>query len=184
MDILNTISLESNSCFKMNFNGGNLSSDAGLLMIYDFLRTMGFENIISKIFATPRKDSFRKHSDSSMLLQFLYQVFAAYFTDDCADHLRKDPLFTRLVDKDSLASQPTLSRFWNRMDDSTLGQFLAILKKMRKAVYSVSMPREVILDLDSTLRLLMVSRKARLFNFHYHDSAIIRSCVMTDTLMT
>ena len=50
MDILNTISLESNSCFKMNFNGGNLSSDAGLLMIYDFLRTMGFENIISKIF--------------------------------------------------------------------------------------------------------------------------------------
>ena len=100
MDILNTISLESNSCFKMNFNGGNLSSDAGLLMIYDFLRTMGFENIISKIFATPRKDSFRKHSDSSMLLQFLYQVFAAYFTDDCADHLRKDPLFTRLVDKD------------------------------------------------------------------------------------
>ena len=53
MDILNTISLESNSCFKMNFNGGNLSSDAGLLMIYDFLRTMGFENIISKIFATP-----------------------------------------------------------------------------------------------------------------------------------
>ena len=73
----------------MNFNGGSLSSDAGLLMIYDFMWTMGFENIIPKIFATPRKDSFRKYSDSSMLLQFLYQVFAAYFTDDCADHLRK-----------------------------------------------------------------------------------------------
>ena len=68
MDILNTISLESNSCFKMNFNGGNLSSDAGLLMLYDFMRVMGFEDIISKTFATPRKDLFRKHSDSSMLL--------------------------------------------------------------------------------------------------------------------
>ena len=122
MDVLNTLSLESNSCFKMNFNGGNLSSDAGLLMIYDFMMVsllmiydfmmvMGFEDIISKIFATPRKDPFRKHSDSSMLLQFLYQVFAAYFTDDCADHLRNDPLFTRLVGKDALASQPTLSRF-------------------------------------------------------------------------
>ena len=77
---------------------------------------MGFENIISKIFATLRKDSFRKHSDNTMLLQFLYQVFAAYFTDDCADHLRNGSLFTRLADKDSLASQPTLSRFWNRMD--------------------------------------------------------------------
>ena len=66
-----------------------------------------------------RKDIFRKHSDSSMP-QFLYLVFAAYFTDDCADHLRKDLLFTRLVDKDSLVSQPTLSRFWNRMDESTI----------------------------------------------------------------
>ena len=54
MDILNTISLESNSCFKMNFNGGNLSSDAGLLIIYDFMRVMGVEDIISKIFATPQ----------------------------------------------------------------------------------------------------------------------------------
>jgi len=67
MDIVNTISLESNS------------SDAGLLMIYDFMRTMGFKDITSKIFATPRKDPFRKYSDSSMLLQFLYQVFAAYY---------------------------------------------------------------------------------------------------------
>ena len=72
MEILNTISLESNSCFKMNFNGSSLSSDAGLLMIYDFMRAMGFENVISKIFATPRKESFRKHSDSSMLIQSLY----------------------------------------------------------------------------------------------------------------
>ena len=105
-----------------------------------------------------------------MLLQFLYQILAAYFTDDCADHLRKDPLFTRLVDKDVLASQPTLSRFWNRMDDSTMGQFLAILKKMRKAVYSVSMPREVILDLDSTLLAAYGRQEGRRFNFHYYDS--------------
>lgn len=52
-------------------------------MKYVFMWVMGFEDIISKIFATPRKDSFRKHSDNSMLLQLLYQVFAAYFTDDC-----------------------------------------------------------------------------------------------------
>ncbi len=56
------------------------------------------------------------------------------------------------------------------MDDSTLGQFLAILKKMRKAVYSVSMPREVILDLDSTLLTAYGQQEGRLFNFHYHDS--------------
>ena len=66
-------------------------------MIYDFIRTMGFEDIMSKIFAAPRKDSSRKHSDSSM-------------------------------------------------------------------------PREVILDLDSTLLTAYGRQEGRRFNFHYHDS--------------
>ncbi|MCI6203220.1 MAG: transposase, partial [Lachnospiraceae bacterium] len=30
MDILNTVSLESNTQIKINFDGGDLSSDAGL----------------------------------------------------------------------------------------------------------------------------------------------------------
>lgn len=32
MDSLNTVSLESNSQIKINFDGGDLSSDAGLLL--------------------------------------------------------------------------------------------------------------------------------------------------------
>ena len=48
MDILNTISLESNSCFKMNFNGGDLSSDAGLLMLYDFMRAMYVQRMVAQ----------------------------------------------------------------------------------------------------------------------------------------
>lgn len=151
MDILNTLLFESNTQFKMNFNGGSLSSDAGLLMVYDFIRTMGFESIIRRIFTTPKTDSYRRHSDSSILFQVIYQIIGAHFTGDCADHLRKDPLFTRILDKDSLTSQPTLLCFWNRMDDSMIGQFLAIMKQMRKAVYKVQMPDEVTLDMDSTL---------------------------------
>jgi len=37
MNILNTISLESNSQIKINFDGGDLSSDAGLLLFKEFL---------------------------------------------------------------------------------------------------------------------------------------------------
>ena len=33
MAILDTIALESNKLFKINFNGGDLSSDGGLLLI-------------------------------------------------------------------------------------------------------------------------------------------------------
>ena len=35
MDILNTLTLKSNRQIKINFDGGHLSSDAGLLLIVD-----------------------------------------------------------------------------------------------------------------------------------------------------
>lgn len=37
MDILNTLSLKSNRQMKINFDGGDLSSDAGLLLIKKFI---------------------------------------------------------------------------------------------------------------------------------------------------
>ena len=49
-----------------------------------------------------------------------YQLIAAYFEDDCADELTNDPIMTEILEKDALPSQPTLSRFFNRMDDNTL----------------------------------------------------------------
>ncbi len=37
MNILNTTSLKSNKQIKINFDGGDLSSDAGLLLIKEFV---------------------------------------------------------------------------------------------------------------------------------------------------
>ena len=37
MSIVNILSLESNRKIKINFDGGDLSSDAGLLLIKEFL---------------------------------------------------------------------------------------------------------------------------------------------------
>ena len=41
MGIVNTLALESNRHIKINFDGGNLSSDAGLLLIKVFLYRSG-----------------------------------------------------------------------------------------------------------------------------------------------
>ena len=46
MDILNTISLESNKQIKINFNGGDLSSDGGLLLIKEFAAKVGLIKLI------------------------------------------------------------------------------------------------------------------------------------------
>ena len=51
--------------------------------------------------------------------------------------------FTKVTKKwkDALASQPTVSRFYNRMEKDTLNQFLAVGKMLRKKIYSIQMPQ-------------------------------------------
>ena len=69
----------------------------------------------------------------------IYQVISAYFQDDCADELTFDPVFHAVLDKESLASQPTISRFFNRMDEDTLVQFDDIDKNRRDIIHYCAM---------------------------------------------
>ena len=49
MSIVNTLTLESNRQIKINFDGGDLSSDAGLLLIKElFLEFLARNNILYK----------------------------------------------------------------------------------------------------------------------------------------
>lgn len=57
MDILNTKSLKYNKQIKINFNGGDLSSDAGLLLIKEFATKIGFVGLVKKIFKPQTRHS-------------------------------------------------------------------------------------------------------------------------------
>ena len=130
MSIVNTLALESNRQIKINFDGGDFSSDAGLLLIKEFISKLGIDTLLEKAFKT------------------------------------NDPVFKSVLEKDALASQPTVSRFFNRMDEDTLIQFLAIARVLRRKIYSIQMPQAVILDLDSTLLDAYGRQEGRAFNFH------------------
>ena len=140
MSSLNDVRLESNSSCKINFNGGDLSSDSGLFLLKEFIHKIDFEKVIDGYFKTNDSAKFRYHLDKDNLLQEIYQTFAGYFQDDDADELTSDPVFTSILEKDSLASQPTMSRFFNRMDDDTLLKFELIHKIMRHLIYSIQKP--------------------------------------------
>ena len=167
MDILNTYSLESNKQIKINFNGGDLSSDAGLLLIKEFAAKIGFTQLVKRIFKTTDPASMRYHTDADNLMQMIYQIIAAYFEDDCADELTNEPVMTAVLDKDALASQPTLSRFFNRMDTDTLDQLNQITRELRKIIYSLKKPEFMLFDIDSTLLDTYVNQEGEGFNYHY-----------------
>ena len=100
----------------------------------------------------------------------IYMIIGDYFEDDASDELTNDPVFKSVLEKDALASQPTVSRFFNRMDEDTFNQFLAIARVLRKKIYSIQMPQAVILDLDSTLLDAYGRQEGRAFNFHYQSN--------------
>ena len=167
MSIVNTVALKSNKQIKINFAGGDLSSDAGLLLIKEFATKIGFDKLIKKQFKTNDEGHVRYHKDHQNLLQMIYQILASYYTDDCADELTNDPIFKSVLDKAELASQPTMSRFINRMDDDTIKQFDVIDKALRDTVYSIQHPEHVLLDLDSTLFGTYGKQEGEGFNYHY-----------------
>lgn len=167
MHSLKDIQLKCNKQFIVNFDGGNLSSDGGLLMIKEFLHILGIEKLLKHTFKTNDPASFRIHKDEENLLQMIYQVFGTYYEDNCADELRCDPVLTAVLGKAALASQPTLSRFFNRMDDDTLRQFDSIMRQFRQKVYSIRMPESVLFDIDTTLLPTYGKQEGEGFNYHY-----------------
>ena len=170
MSIVNTFSLQSNRQIKINFDGGDLSSDAGLLLIKEFVSKLGIERLLNHSFKTNDPAVFRYHTDRDNLLQMIYMIMAGYFEDDASDELTNDPVFKAVLGKFALASQPTVSRFFNRMDEDTLKQFQEISRILRKRLYSIQMPQAVILDLDSTLLAAYGKQEGRAFNFHYQSN--------------
>lgn len=153
----------------LRLNSNDLSSDSGLLLIKEFAAKVGLIKLVNKLFKTNGFATHRIHTDADNLMQLLYQMITAYFEDDCADELNPDSVFTAILDTDSLASQPSLSRFWNRMDQDTLAQLDQIDVRMRDIIYSIKAPEHMLFDIYSTLLETYGKQEGEGFNYHYQS---------------
>jgi len=148
-------------------NSNDLSSDGGLILLKEFFHKIGLEKLLKEHFKTNDSAVIRKHRDDKNLLQAIFQIISGNFEDDRADNLRTDPVFKVVLDKETLASQPTMSRFYNRMDNSTAEQLNELMQLLRKAIYTYQRPENVLLDLDSTLLETYGKQEGKAFNYHY-----------------
>ena len=98
-------SLNFNKSLSYDFNGSNLSSDSGLLLVRSFKEQMELKPLLEDACNDSLK---RNHTFASIVEQLIYTNIADYHTDDHSDALRTEPVFTRVLEKKSLASQPTL----------------------------------------------------------------------------
>ena len=100
---------------EVNFEGGDVTSDGGIVLLQQIDQKLGLTEKISCRFFDKRDPSKVKHDQLSMIRQRVYGLALGY--EDLNDHhrLRHDTLFqTALYKEDNLASSPTLCRFENR----------------------------------------------------------------------
>ena len=85
------------------------------------------------------KDSakFRIHTNSDIAIQNIYQNIAGYHTDDNADELTIYPAFKAVLGKSALSSQPSISRYNNRLDHNNIKQFESINELLTDRIYSI-----------------------------------------------
>jgi hypothetical protein len=110
---------------ELDFDGGRLSSDAGLILRKDPDEQLGLTRDLAAVLSDPR-DPRRVHFTlHDLLKQRVLQIAAGYEDAHDAHTLRHDPIFKLLLDRlpetgASLASQPTISRFENRVSRTEL----------------------------------------------------------------
>jgi hypothetical protein len=138
----------------VDFAGGTLTTDAGLLLVREFDEHLGLSADVVGRIADTRDPRYVTHELDALVRQRLYQIAAGYEDVNDADRLRHDPTF-QIVAADgrtTLGSQPTLSRLENAIE------WPAIQRLARAGIdwfcaYAYGPdehPADLVLDLDST----------------------------------
>jgi hypothetical protein len=100
----------------VDFRGGQVVSDAGLLPIRLLDKKLGVLATVAGRLPDPRVQALVTHTREALLAQEVYQILAGYPDGNDAQALRDDPLFQTLLDLSpdaghTLASGSTLNRF-------------------------------------------------------------------------
>jgi hypothetical protein len=150
-----------------DFTGGQISSDAGGLLLAEADRRLGLTEAVAKCVTDRRDPAKTEHTVVQMIRQRVYGLALGYEDLNDWDHLRNDPLWQMLAAKDGqLASSPTLCRFENSVERRALFEMSEVLVEgfisgHRKA------PKKVTLDFDATDDPVHGGQENRFFHGYY-----------------
>lgn len=171
MTVCTTKTIEFSRCqrrkVQVNFGGGEITSDAGVLLLQQADKLINLTGRIASTANDPRNQDKIKHTIEAMLRQRVYGLALGY--EDLNDHdtLRKDTAIQTSVGKDSdLASSPTLCRFENFAGH----QMCVDMSKALVEVFIESFekpPKEIVLDFDATDDLVHGNQLGRYFHGYY-----------------
>ena len=157
----------------LNFDGAEMSSDAGLTLLREVERRHDLAGLLASCLTDLRDAGKVRHSLEDIIRFRMMMIAAGYEDGNDAADLRHDPSFKIALERHpetgaALCSQPTISRMENlpRMRD---------LVRMGRAMvrfYCLSfarVPGQIVLDIDDTFDAVHGHQQLRLFNAYYDE---------------
>jgi hypothetical protein len=164
------------------FDGGQLSSDAGVLVLREFEQRLGVADRLARCLKDPRAQNQVTHTLADIIRFRLLMIASGYEDGNDASTLRSDPAFKiaqGVLPSDlDLASQSTISRLENLPDVRSLLRMGRALVDLYCASFRQT-PKRIVLDIDDTFDAVYGGQQLRLFNAH-HDEYGFQPIVVFD----
>ena len=158
--------IQTNSLFdKINFNGGNLSSDGGSILLSQFLEKINLKKLLDSISFVDLRH-LPVYSNTNILFQQIIKCLLGYNDQSDQKILINDPLLSL---KSLICSQATVSRYYDRVSLNTTNEFKKIITQLAYDFVNTNID-DPILDADSTMVTTCGNQEASAYIHHYQEN--------------
>lgn len=159
------------------FDGGRLTSDAGVLVLAEVERKLGLADRLAGCLEDPRSPERVRHGLAEMIRFRALMIAAGYEDANDCNALRDDPAFKMAVGRlpetgAELCSQPTMCRLENLPTTTALKRMMAAMIDLFCASFE-QVPRRIVLDIDDTLDRVHGHQQLSLFHGHYDSRCFL-----------
>jgi hypothetical protein len=159
------------------FDGGRLTSDAGVLVLAEIERRLGLAERLARCIEDRRAPERVRHSLAEMIRFRALMIAAGYADANDCDALRADPAFKmavgRLPESEAeLCSQPTMCRLENLPTAIALKRMMAAMVDLFCDSFQ-EVPRRIVLDIDDTEDRVHGQQQLALFHAHYDSRCFL-----------
>ena len=156
---------------QVAFDGGRLTSDAGILLLAAIEQRLGIADRLANCIEDPRAPERVRHGLSEMIRYRALLIAAGYPDGTDCDALKSDPAFKMAVGRlpesgADLCSQPTISRLENLPGPVALKRMMAAMVELFCDSFE-QVPRRIVLDIDDTEDRVHGEQQLALFNAYY-----------------
>jgi hypothetical protein len=157
---------------KVDFQGSQVTSDGGLILVRELDERLGFGELIAQHLSDSRRGKNTQLPLTDLFRQAVYSRIASYEDVNDAERLSQDPTF-RLIGSEKIwergaALTSRLQTFETEMlaADENFGSLAGINRELIGRAEALDSPQRVVLDMDSTEISVYGQQEQSAYNGH------------------